>query len=82
MDPPAEAMERDVILATELGLGQATLAIAADDLGPIGSLVGCPGNHFDSRWERGSMAQSSGQGATELEDEVHRTDTRQQFGEN
>ena len=74
VEPPAEAMERDVVLAAELGLGQAALAIAADDLGPVGRLVGGPGHHVVSRWGRGAMAQSSGR-RDELEDGVYRTHT-------
>lgn len=62
VEPPAEAVERDVILAAELELGQAALAIAADDPGPVGSFVRGPGHHRVSRWRRDAMAQSSGRG--------------------
>lgn len=62
VEPPAEAVERDVVLLAELGLCQAAPAIAADDLGPVCRLLGTPGHHVVSRGGRDAMAQSSGCG--------------------
>ena len=49
VESSAEAMERDFASATELALGLAALAIAADDVGPVGSHVGCPGHQVVSQ---------------------------------
>jgi hypothetical protein len=67
-------MERDVILTAELVLGQAALAIAMDDLGPMGSLVGGSGPRVVPRGDEVRWLNHRDE-ASEFEDGVYRTHT-------